>query len=165
MQSDDGVTTDEEDRLEDPDTYDLETPNMSTRKSSNSSTTSPMTLQEEQDEGMDNSQDGASETHSEVTELAALTARTDHQLANRDALSEVLIKNGFKLRQRISRDNVHTSITVLMTAPTRSLVEVLSLIPREDAEQIGSYHGQIFMPQYFLEKFMLPTMQLVNVMS
>jgi hypothetical protein len=139
MQSDDGVTTDEEDRLEDPDTYDLENPNMATRKSSNSSTTSLMTLQEEQDEVMDDSQDGASETHSEVTKLAALTARADHQLAYRDALSEMLIDNGFKLRQRISRDNVQTSITVPMTTHTRSLVEVLSLIPREDAEQIGSY--------------------------
>jgi hypothetical protein len=165
MQSDDGITTDDDERLEDPDTYNLEIPNTATRKSSNSSNTSPMTLQEEQDEVMDDSQDGASETHSEVAELAALTARADHQLANRDALSEMLIENGFKLRQRISRDNVQTSITVPMTAHTRSLVEVLSLIPREDAEQIGSYHGQIFMPQYFLEKFMLPKMQLKKILE
>jgi hypothetical protein len=114
---------------------------------------------------MDDGQDGASETHSEVTELAALTAQADHQLANRDALSEMLIENGFKLRQRISRDNVKTSITVPMTAHTRSLVEVLSLIPREDAEQIGSYHGQIFMPQHFLKKIMLPTMQLKKILE
>ena len=164
MNSDDGVTTDEEDRLEDPETYDLETPNSSTRKSSNSSIASPMTVQD-QDEVMESSQDGASETHSEATELAAQTARADNQLANRDTLSEMLIENGFKLRQRISRDNVQASITVPMTAPTRSLVEVLSLIPREDAEQIGSYHGQIFMPQYFLEKFMLPTMQLKKILE
>jgi hypothetical protein len=162
MQSEDGDTTDDEDRMGDPDTYDLD---KVAQKSSNSSTTSPITLQEEQDEVMDDIQDGASETHSEVTELAALTARADHQLANRDALSEVLIENGFKLRQRISRDNVQTSTTVPMTAPTRSLVEVLSLIPREDAEQIGSYRGQIFMPQYFLEKFMLPTMQLKKILE
>jgi hypothetical protein len=142
MNSDDGVTTDEEDRLEDPETYDLETPNAPTRMSSNSSIVSPMTLQE-QDEVMDVSQDGASETHSEITEIAALTARADHQLANRDALSEMLIENGYKLRQRISRDNVQTSITVPMTAPTRSLVDVLSLIPREDAEQIAAARGMV----------------------
>jgi hypothetical protein len=164
MQSEDGETTDE-DRLEDPDTYDMETSDTVAQKSSNSSTTSPMTLQEEQDEVMDDSQDGASETHSEVTEIAALTAKADRQLANRDALSEVLIENGFKLRQRISRDNVQVSITVPMTAPTRPLEELLSLIPREDAEQIGSYHGQIFMPQHFLEKFMLPTMQLKKILE
>ncbi len=97
MNSDDGITTDEDDQLEDPDTYDLETPNASTQKSSNSSIASPMTLQE-QDEIMDVSQDGASETHSEATELAAQTARADNQLANRDALSKTLIENGFKLR-------------------------------------------------------------------
>ena len=91
MNSDDGVTTDEEDRLEDPETYDLETPNTSTRKSSNFSIASPMTLQE-QDEVMEVSQDGASETHSETTELAAQTARADNQLANRDTLSETLRK-------------------------------------------------------------------------
>jgi hypothetical protein len=53
-----------------------------------------------------------------------------------------------------------------MTAPTnRPQVEVLSLIPKEDAEQIGSYHGQVFMPQHFLEKFMLPTMQLKKILE
>jgi hypothetical protein len=45
------------------------------------------------------------------------------------------------------------------------VVEVLSLIPMEDAEQIGSYHGQVFMPQHFLEKFMLPTMQLKMILE
>jgi hypothetical protein len=42
---------------------------------------------------------------------------------------------------------------------------VLSLIPREDAEQISLYHGQVFMPQYFLEKFLLPTMQLKKILE
>jgi hypothetical protein len=44
------------------------------------------------------------EVHSEVTELAALTARAGLQLAKQDALSDVLTENGFKLRQLISRD-------------------------------------------------------------
>jgi hypothetical protein len=52
-----------------------------------------------------------------------------------------------------------------MTAPTRPLVEVLSLIPREDAEKIGSYHGEVFTPQHFLEKFMLPIMQLKKILE
>ncbi len=118
--------------------------------------TSPMSLQEEQDEDMGDSQEEKSEIHSELT----VTARARVQLAKQDALSDVLVENGFKLRQRISRYIVQASITVPMTALTRPLVEVLYLIPREDAAQIGLYHGQVFMPQYFLKKFMLPTMQL-----
>jgi hypothetical protein len=120
-----------------------------------------MPLKEDQDEDMGDSQEEKSETHSELT----VTARARLQLAKQDALSDVLAENGFKLRQRISRDSVQAIIPVPMTALTRPLVEVLSLIPREDAEQIGLYHGQVFMPQHFLEKFMLPTMQLKKILD
>jgi hypothetical protein len=120
-----------------------------------------MPLKEDQDEDMGDSQEEKSETHSELT----VTARARLQLAKQDALSDVLAENGFKLRQRISRDSVQAIIPVPMTALTRPLVEVLSLIPREDAEQIGLYHGQVFMPQHFLEKFMLPTMQLKMILE
>ena len=117
---------------------------------------------EDQDEDMGEGQEEASETHSQLTVLE----RTRLQIAQQqDSLSDVLAENGFRLRQRISRDVVQATIPVPMTAPTRPLVEVLSLIPREDAEQISLYHGQVFMPQYFLEKFLLPTMQLKKILE
>jgi hypothetical protein len=111
---------------------------------------------------MGEGQEEASETHSQLTVLES----TRLQLAQQqDTLSNTLAENGFRLRQRISRDVVQAIIPIPMTAPTRPLVEVLSLIPREDAEQISLYHGQVFMPQHFLEKFMLPTMQLKKILE
>jgi hypothetical protein len=126
MQHEDDETTEDNlvDYNEDPQYNNiLENPNETETESSHSPSSSPMALQEEQDQDMGDSQDEKSETHSE------LTARAELQLAKQDALSDMLNENGFKLRQRISRDNVQASITVPMAAPTRPIVEVLSLIP------------------------------------
>ena len=157
---------DQEDQLVDYNEYDengniVEAPRETAEENSHSPITSPMSLAEDQDEDMVEGQEEASETHSQLTVLE----RARVQLAKQDALSDTLAENGFRLRQRISRDTVQAIIPVPMTAPTRPLVEVLSLIPREDAEQISLYHGQVFMPQYFLEKFLLPTMQLKKILE
>ena len=142
---------DQEDQLVDYKEYDengniVEAPQETAQENSHSPTTSPMPLAEDQDEDMGEDQEEASETHSQLTVLE----RTRLQIAQQqDNLSDVLAENGFRLRQRISRDVAQAIIPVPMTAPTRPLVEVLSLIPREDAEQISLYHGQVFMPQYF----------------
>jgi hypothetical protein len=69
---------------------------------------------------MGESQEEASETHSQLTVME----RARIQLAKQDALSDVLAENGFRLRQRISRDIVQAIIPVPMTAPTRPLEEV-----------------------------------------
>jgi hypothetical protein len=109
MQHEDGETTEDDlvDYNEEPQYNNiLETPNETKNESSHSPSTST------QDEDMGSDQNEKSETHSELT-----------------ALSDVLIENGFKLRQRISRDNVQASITV--PTPTRPLVEVLSLSSQE----------------------------------
>jgi hypothetical protein len=157
---------DQEDQFVDFNDYDengniVEAPRETEQVNSHSPTTSPMPSIEEQGEDMGEGQEEASETHSQLTVLE----RTRLQLAQQDTLSDVLAENGFRLRQRISRDVVQAIIPVPMTAPTRPLVEVLSFIPREDAEQISLYHGQVFMPQHFLEKFMLPTMQLKRILK
>ena len=157
---------DQEDQLVDYNEYDengniVEAPRETAEENSHSPITSPMPLAEDQDEDMGEGQEEASETHSQLTVLE----RARVQLPQQDALSDTLAENGFRLRQRISRDIVQAIIPVPMTAPTRPLAEVLSLIPREDAEQISLYHGQVFMPQYFLEKFLLPTMQLKKILE
>jgi hypothetical protein len=126
---------DQEDQLVDYNEYDengniVEAPRETAQENSHSPTTSPMSLAEDQDEDMSEGQEEASETHSQLTVLE----RTRSQIAQQqDSLTEKLAENGFRLRQLISRDIVQAIIPVPMTAPTRSLVEVLSLIPREDA--------------------------------
>jgi hypothetical protein len=152
---------DQEDELVDVNDYDengniVEAPQETAQENSHSPTTSPIPLIKERDEDMGESQEEASETHAQLTVQEVNVA---------DALSDMLAENGFRLRQRISRDIVQAIIPAPMTAPTRSLVEVLSLFPTEDAEQISLYHGQVFMPQHFLEKFMLPTMQLKKILE
>jgi hypothetical protein len=121
---------DQDEELVDYNEYDesgniVEAPRETAQENSHSSTTSPMPLADEQYEDMGESQEATSETHSQLTVLE----RTRSQLAQQqDTLSSVLAENGFRLRQRISRDVVQAIIPVPMTAPTRSLGEVLSLI-------------------------------------
>jgi hypothetical protein len=158
---------DQEEKVVDFNDYDengniVEAPQETEQENSHSPITSPMSLADDQDEDMGEGQEQASETHSQLT----LLKNTRLQLAQQqDSLANTLTENGFKLRQRISRDVVQAIIPVPMTVSTRQLVEVLSLIPREAAEQISLYHGQVFMPQHFLEKFMLPTMQLKKILE
>jgi hypothetical protein len=52
-----------------------------------------------------------------------------------------------------------------MTGPTRTLVDLFSLIPREDAEQVIAFQGLVYVPQHFLERDMLPTMQLRKILE
>jgi hypothetical protein len=71
MDLEEGETT-EEDRMEDPDTYDLEIQNANAKESSHSPGTSPQALQDERDQDMADSQEKKSETHSELTARAEL---------------------------------------------------------------------------------------------
>jgi hypothetical protein len=52
-----------------------------------------------------------------------------------------------------------------MTAPTKTLAEVLQLVPFEDAEQISEFQGLVYMPEQFLEKYLLPTMQIRKLLE
>ncbi len=102
---------DQDDQLVDYNEYDengniVEAPRKTAEENSHSPTTSPMPLAEDQDEDMGEGQEEASETHSQLTVLG----RTRVQLAQQDALSDTLAENGFRLRQRISRDIVQAII-------------------------------------------------------
>ena len=61
-----------------------------------------------------------------------------------------MIEEGLKLRQLICRDAVQTHKPISMQASSRSLTEILRLIPEEDAGQVSEFQGQIYMPQHFL---------------
>ncbi len=47
-----------------------------------------------------------------------------------------------------------------MNAPTRTLAEILQSVPLEDASQISEFQKTVYMPLHFLEKYLLPSMQL-----
>ena len=85
---------------------------------------------------------------------------TEQTLSIRSAMEEKMIEEGLRLRQLICRDAVQTHKPISMQASSRSLTEILQLIPEEDAGQVSEFQGQVYMPQHFLEKYLLPTMQL-----
>ncbi len=64
------------------------------------------------------------------------------------------------MRQIINIDPVQAHRVISMKAATRSLEEMLNLIPLEDAEQVSTFQGQVYMSESFLEKCLLPTMQI-----
>ena len=85
---------------------------------------------------------------------------TEQTLSIRSAMEEKMIEEGLRLRQLICRDAVQTHKPISMQASSRSLTEILQLIPEEDVGQVSEFQGQVYMPQHFLEKYLLPTMQL-----
>ena len=52
-----------------------------------------------------------------------------------------------------------------MQAPSRPLAEILQLIPKEDAEQVNEFQGLVYMPEHFLEKYLIPSMQLRKILD
>jgi hypothetical protein len=85
---------------------------------------------------------------------------TEQTLSARSAMEEKMAEEGLKLRQLVCQDAVQTHKPISMQSSGRSLTEILQLIPEEDAGQVSVFQGQVYMPQHFLEKYLLPTMQL-----
>ncbi len=89
-----------------------------------------------------------------------MDGNVEQQLSAQESLTDRLHFNGSKMRQIINRDPVQSRRAISMKAATRSLEEMLEEIPLEDAEQVSTFQGQVYMPESFLEKYLLPTMQL-----
>ena len=89
-----------------------------------------------------------------------MDGNAEQQLSAHESLTDRLHFNGSKMRQIINRDPVQSRRAISMKAATRSLEEMLEEIPLEDAEQVSTFQGQVYMPESFLEKYLLPTMQL-----
>jgi hypothetical protein len=51
-------------------------------------------------------------------------------------LEEEMVEEGLRIRQLVCRDLVQTHKSISMQAPTRSLTEILQLVPEEDARQV-----------------------------
>jgi hypothetical protein len=75
-------------------------------------------------------------------------------------LEEEMIEEGLRLRKLVCRDLVQSHKSISMQAATRSLAEILQLVPEEDARQVSQFQGLVYMPEHFLEKYLLPTLQL-----
>jgi hypothetical protein len=74
-------------------------------------------------------------------------------------------KNGYKMRMKVWADPAQSFRPTAMTAPTKTLAEILQTIPLEDAEQISEFQGLIYMPEQFMQKYLLPTMQIRTLLE
>ena len=75
-------------------------------------------------------------------------------------LTEKLQENGWKLRYKVFQDPIQSNLAITMNASTRTLAEILQSVPFEDAAQISEFQETVYMPLHFLEKYLLPSMQL-----
>jgi hypothetical protein len=102
--------------------------------------------------------DNTSDQDMSAWQLSHESENESHSKARR--LEEKMIEEGLRLRQLVCRDLVQSHKTISMQAPTRSLTEILQLVPEEDARQVSQFQGLVYMPEHFLEKYLLPTMHL-----
>ncbi len=52
-----------------------------------------------------------------------------------------------------------------MTAPTKTLAEILQTVPLEDTAQISEFQGLVYLPEQFMEKYLLPAMQIRKLLE
>ncbi len=82
-----------------------------------------------------------------------------------DTLTAKLEENGWRLRYKVFQDPLQSHLAISMNSSTRTLAEILQYVPVEDAEQISEFQGTVYMPLHFLEKYLLPSMQLRKLME
>jgi hypothetical protein len=90
---------------------------------------------------------------------------TEQTLSSQTMMDDKLMEEGGRSRQFICRDPVQSQRPISMQAPSRPLAEILQLIPKEDAEQVNEFQGLVYMPEHFLEKYLIPSMQLRKILD
>ena len=136
---------------------------------SNSPAQSPLALDSDTEEGDERRQEEeaariAIEQERKAVEDAATKRRAAH-MKEVEILTNRLTENGWKMRMKVWADPGQTFRPTSMTAPTKPLAEILQLIPLEDAEQVSEFQGLVYMPSHFLEKYLLPTMQIRKLLE
>jgi len=90
---------------------------------------------------------------------------TEQTLTTQTMMDDELFEEGKRLRRLICLDPVQSQRPISMQAPSRPLSEILQLIPKEDAEQVSEFQGLVYMPEHFLEKYLIPSMQLRKILD
>ena len=80
-------------------------------------------------------------------------------------LNQKLSENGYKMRMKVWADTTQSFRPITMIAPTMTLAEILLEVPLEDAEQISEFQGLVYMPVQFMQKYLLPTMQIRKLLE
>ncbi len=122
---------------------------------------------------LDSESEGEDETRRDLEEgqkadediRAAELARRAKRIQEFETLSQRLSENGYKMRMKVWADPTQSFRPIPMTTPTMTLAEILQTIPSEDAEQISEFQGLVYMPEQFMPKYLLPTMQIRKLLE
>jgi hypothetical protein len=141
-----------------------------TQHTSHSPAQTPTSLKSDESEGEEGDED--SNDLEEGQEIEMDSSSTQQSLVKQrqkefDTLASKLEENGWKLRLKVFEDPLQSNRAMSMTTPTstRTLAEILQLVPLEDAEQISEFQGTVYVPLFFLEKYRLPTMQMRKIIE
>ena len=111
--------------------------------------------------------DDSSEVDSLLGEFSVEdTEETADKTATRKALKEMLVNNGFKLRNILRENRVRGHYTSPFSKENiMSLEDILLEIPKEDLHEVGMVQGRIFMPAHFVQKWIIPTIRARNALE
>ena len=91
---------------------------------------------------------------------------TADKTAARKALKEMLINNGFKMRNLLREKRVRSHYTSPFSKENiMSIEDILLEIPPEDLHEVGMVQGRIFMPAHFVQKWIIPTIRARNALE
>jgi hypothetical protein len=86
--------------------------------------------------------------------------------AEQKALKEMLINNGFMLRNLLRSKKVKQHFTSPFSKENEmSLEDILSEIPKEDLHEVGTVQRRIYMPASFMQKWVIPTIRAHNALN
>jgi hypothetical protein len=86
--------------------------------------------------------------------------------AERKALKEMLINNGFTLRNFLRSEKGKGHFTSPFSNENEmSLEDILSEIPKEDLHEVGMVQRRIYMPASFMRKWVIPTIRARNALK
>ena len=125
-------------------------------------------ISEDEDEGDESDEDTNDLEEGREIEMDTTPtqqALIEHKQKDFDILSKRLEDNGWQLRLKIFADPLQSNLAISMNPSTRTLAEILQLVPLEDAEQISEFNDSVYMPLHFLEKYLLPSMQLRKLLE
>ena len=135
----------------------------SVQNNSHSPTQTPPSLKSDEDsdevdsdleKGQDVNMDIEEGQEIEMDSTSTQQALVEHKQKEFDILSSKLEESGWRLRLKVFEDPLQSNLAISMNASTRTLAEILQLVPSEDAEQISEFRDKVYMPLHFLEKYL-----------
>jgi hypothetical protein len=113
------------------------------------------------EEGSDTSEIGELIDYNEQDELEA-----KRKAAEQKALKEMLISNGFTLRNILRSEKVKGHFSSPFSKENEmSLEDILSEIPKEDLHEVGMVQRRMYMPASFVQKWVISTIRARNAIS